>query len=1162
MSNDVASDKHPETIHKSLDVARIARVLRLVQSKLRHLKRQVVAEPSLFVREDSCASPSLSVPADVTTTPSVTSLPSSLSPSSLSSTKESSSDQGRGPHLMSPGRFVKRRSQLRAGGRPKFTYKGYKEGSRATDPANAVAVCLPSPPTPTLQSSLREAVARTAWLMTPQCARRVRRSLGPRPQLQPMTYQLAQDVDLLSPVKKKADTLYEIIYNQVKNLWGASPTVSGSGNGSNNNSSTHPLPPLLQPAKGRCLPLKVLAAFKVGEILALDEMLADNVEELLEFYESVPGDLRRFVLLQHIVLICLREFPTRDCAKGLLTALYPHGAQYQMAWVCQTMLPINHNGAQLLLPGKLMLYYCFALRAGFELRFIGDLCARLRAVINAGNLHADQFLNLLLPEQGQVDGHGHASSYSRWIIRMHSPVCSIQMLALPLELVASAIHSLVSYSGDGRGGRLRGHFGCAQPVDRLLILLETISSLLRLVFGYAWPSSALHGVEFRQKAAVEAISSIVDSLCVIHRAHIAASEQLQGTRGPSLKGTMLGKVTLEVFLAKLQHTILSLGLTALPFLCMFDADGEVVACATRATDIACIVKEHLSYAITGKSRQLLLDRCVAQPLDEAGASPFLWLDVAQALHAMGQADQAGQLLNHAWRQFSLVKARWVAFRAYKLAWTRRYMLGVQQLCDKSLAHGAAGRQSRGSASTGHMPPCDPALLEDMPSADTTDLDTLYSKFTAYIEVLSYNPDADGNNVFGPNAATSLAMPMPARSVVTVKNALRRLYSDEGEDVRDELDWPLSPIIMASANRPTTRRNLLPSQLSVPRHAVPRMRRLAFSADSTDASDDSSDDDYEYTDMDDNDEDDDRGGESGASELTSLLFPKLPKSRASARDPTQLPHYIVSIAEAIANHSAPIQGTKDHEKWVRHFTSMPAHAQDLATYHTVRRLLGNCSLSTARPAGGQARCSDTYPPQRGADVPEGATHCIVVVPRRKVNVSVPIDTDLLEPPDPESHSGSESERSLQDCELLGLAVGLESDSKENDGPINYRKDPIIISRLRSARRRNGGSDWDCDDSNDDDDDDDNNYKTESEEDELTFNPMSPPHRIVSNSLVALKRRLSHCETQRQISGMRSSGIPAEIREIHKRMKQSGQARTLRWQLQRRRPTGSVPSDDHL
>ncbi|KAJ2664157.1 hypothetical protein IWW48_000926 [Coemansia sp. RSA 1200] len=207
----------------------------------------------------------------------------------------------------------------------------------------------------------------------------------------------------------------------------------------------------------RVLPLKVQAAFRLGEAVALSNGCCD-LDYLDELYDSMPIFLVRFALWQHIVTLCYMRIPAY--ADTLSEALWDVGAFYQQMWLVGTRLADLDMVGALLKPGCIVPLHLRAVDMGAEPWFVTKLLGYLLSRNMAKAKETENIAvcakkdntlwrEFVLPSiAGCGDSgdaifsysrvHGTASGvvpsrFSKWVARISNPTQSVRLLAAALE---------------------------------------------------------------------------------------------------------------------------------------------------------------------------------------------------------------------------------------------------------------------------------------------------------------------------------------------------------------------------------------------------------------------------------------------------------------------------------------------------------------------------------------------------------------------------------------------------------------------------------------------------------------------------------------------------------------------------------------------------------
>ncbi|KAJ2005615.1 hypothetical protein H4R26_001862 [Coemansia thaxteri] len=202
----------------------------------------------------------------------------------------------------------------------------------------------------------------------------------------------------------------------------------------------------------RALPLKVLAAFRLGEAIALSEDSSD-LDYLDEMYSSIPAFLGRFVLWQHAVTLCYVRAPAYTDA--LSEALWQVGAFAQQDTLIGARIAGLQPPSALLVPHNIAPLHLRAADIGAEARFVDRLLQRLAVAGDAPeSLLWIQFAPAALiardspaPSDDEGDagplrstvGPGVPSRYAKWVARISDPAQSVRILAAAVEQALGVI---------------------------------------------------------------------------------------------------------------------------------------------------------------------------------------------------------------------------------------------------------------------------------------------------------------------------------------------------------------------------------------------------------------------------------------------------------------------------------------------------------------------------------------------------------------------------------------------------------------------------------------------------------------------------------------------------------------------------------------------------
>ncbi|KAJ2611117.1 hypothetical protein H4S08_003305 [Coemansia sp. RSA 1365] len=132
----------------------------------------------------------------------------------------------------------------------------------------------------------------------------------------------------------------------------------------------------------RMLPLKITAAFRLGESIARSDSCYD-LDYVDQIYDAIPPFLVRFVLWQHAVSLCYLRIPAY--AETLSEALWQVGAFAQQQWLINLRLADLELRGDLLRPASIAPLHLRAVDIGLESQFISNMLQRLAT---ADTLHS------------------------------------------------------------------------------------------------------------------------------------------------------------------------------------------------------------------------------------------------------------------------------------------------------------------------------------------------------------------------------------------------------------------------------------------------------------------------------------------------------------------------------------------------------------------------------------------------------------------------------------------------------------------------------------------------------------------------------------------------------------------------------------------------------
>ncbi|KAJ2622493.1 hypothetical protein GGI26_003220 [Coemansia sp. RSA 1358] len=228
----------------------------------------------------------------------------------------------------------------------------------------------------------------------------------------------------------------------------------------------------------RMLPLKILAAFRLGEAIALSDDCGD-LDYLDEVYLALPPFLVRFTLWQHTVTLCYMRIPAY--ADTLSEAMWDVGAFVQQEWLINArMYDLELVGA-LLKPMCVVPLHMRAVDIGIECRFITNILGYLgtkqesKETTSDNRSHIKNRLWLEFVPPGALSGAANSddeydsantyrstrsgvnnaavpSRYSKWVARISDPVQSVRLLTAALEQALRFIISLQASSSNSNTG--------------------------------------------------------------------------------------------------------------------------------------------------------------------------------------------------------------------------------------------------------------------------------------------------------------------------------------------------------------------------------------------------------------------------------------------------------------------------------------------------------------------------------------------------------------------------------------------------------------------------------------------------------------------------------------------------------------------------------------
>ncbi|KAJ1876703.1 hypothetical protein LPJ57_004348 [Coemansia sp. RSA 486] len=445
-------------------------------------------------------------------------------------------------------------------------------------------------------------------------------------------------------------------------------------------------------ARTRILPLKVMAAFQLGEAIACSDG-CDDLDYIDEIYSAIPPFLTRLVLWQHLVVMCYLRIPAY--ADVLAESLWMVGAFAQQEWLIGARLAGLCNFSDLVDPLNVAPLHLRAIDIGSESRFIRAMLGRLSetrqklvsssadaqtmatrslwyqfvpAGIAAANNHrptssdVDSSDEEYSPAAGGVrkrQSHMDAmvpSRYAKWVARISDLTQSTLVLAEALDQALSFIlHGTSNADEHAKTALLHQAVDAVRSICSLLYTKLSCgaadtqmlrNSLDMAVSGGLWKSIAALTVFTDRTKTKDAISATngrswtdirqeARDICGIYRFGLAllALRHLRICCG----GTAVSEQSWHVLRAKKELT--RLGRAELHWIC----DTANGACEqgptggkSRRSMLAAQLNNLIVSAFSTSVRQqpdsplglLVLDR-VVMPLAVAGASPELFLEIAR-----------------------------------------------------------------------------------------------------------------------------------------------------------------------------------------------------------------------------------------------------------------------------------------------------------------------------------------------------------------------------------------------------------------------------------------------------------------------------------------------------------------------------------------------------
>ncbi|PIA13961.1 hypothetical protein COEREDRAFT_89174 [Coemansia reversa NRRL 1564] len=475
----------------------------------------------------------------------------------------------------------------------------------------------------------------------------------------------------------------------------------------------------------RVLPLKVTAAFRLGESIARSDSCYD-LDYVDQIYDAIPPFLVRFVLWQHAVSLCYLRIPAY--AETLSEALWQVGAFAQQQWLIDSRLTDLDLHGDLLRPAFIAPLHLRAVDIGLAPRFISNMLQRLATADTmhpthnalwrqfvpegipmptsdayiGGNREYNSSDNTRLIEQcvsnRTVKECSSLSRYSKWVARISNSAQCVRVLSAALEqtlLFVIRHNSKPAYNLTAvspieicKGGGFAWHAAVA----------EAIRSICSIIYTKLGDTERMSASDHRE---------IIDSLqrCLLLFADLTdiSMQNSSGNAGAAAGLTIQQELTDLCVQCQAQISLLVLrqyrsqgsiqSSTSI-------GDPQLVEMAQRLLDRLCNVqrlrsKENIREACTNRRKALVarFDRMVEKaqgkqsdsaspftsrvlegiflPLATAGASPALLSDIALVVaEDLARCKVARAILRLALARFDTIWDRHLECSAWQQGWSQ------------------------------------------------------------------------------------------------------------------------------------------------------------------------------------------------------------------------------------------------------------------------------------------------------------------------------------------------------------------------------------------------------------------------------------------------------------------------------------------------------------
>ncbi|KAJ1733543.1 hypothetical protein LPJ61_001508 [Coemansia biformis] len=451
----------------------------------------------------------------------------------------------------------------------------------------------------------------------------------------------------------------------------------------------------------RMLPLRVAAAFRVGDAIASDSE-GDELGYLDELYGAIPPLLVRFTLWQHAVSLCYRRIP--EYADTLSEALWQVGAFAQQQWLIGSRLADLEQAGGLLRAASVAPLHLRAVDIGTEPQFVTSMLQRLASsgLCRSHGTLWRQFAPTGVPlhaaaassgDEGgsSADGDGHSgypspTRYAKWVARISNTSQSVRVLCAALgqalallsqpagssEQADAASHAAALEALHGICSMIYTKLSCASTVvasdsDEIACCLQQCLAQLAVLTGIGIPAAG----QCASPAPCAAINEDIAAACLPHQTRLALlalrCRWLAAPAGAPLDDSAAPQA------AMVRSLIDSLGNADQPAVAMGHA-SEIYA--SRRSVLVAHFNAMMEAAACARSRDTaspLAPRVlewIVLPLSAAGASPTLLSEIAQATAGgLGKRRLAKAILRLTLSRFDAIWRRHRECSAWQHGWS-------------------------------------------------------------------------------------------------------------------------------------------------------------------------------------------------------------------------------------------------------------------------------------------------------------------------------------------------------------------------------------------------------------------------------------------------------------------------------------------------------------